>query len=129
MSQSSKETQMLDAKLHKELKIFLLDKPDGYQYIRVFVKDAVREKMALMQGENIKQAAPITYSVRLFETKDGRVQIIGGKDVRALLSTCGFPPRITLMVKASPDGRIIMAKTPELLHEESVKVQTDEATL
>jgi len=61
----------------------------------------------------------MTFSVRLFTTKDGRVQIIGNKDVRALLAACNFPPRMTLLIRATPEGKITLAKSPELLYGES----------
>jgi len=47
--EKEKSTRMLDDDLHMELKIFLAGKPGGYTYIRRFVGDAVREKMARMK--------------------------------------------------------------------------------
>lgn len=42
-------TGVLDEELQRELKIFLAGKPGGYQYIRAFIRDAVREKMVRMK--------------------------------------------------------------------------------
>ena len=47
--ESEKQMGMLGDELLKEVKRFLIDKPGGYQYIRGFVQDAVREKMTRMK--------------------------------------------------------------------------------
>jgi hypothetical protein len=47
--QEKKNTRMLDEALEIELKHFLVEKPEGYVFIRTFVRDAVREKMNAMK--------------------------------------------------------------------------------
>jgi len=68
----------------------------------------------------------ITYSVRLTTRKDGRVEIIGSKAVRMLLSSCGFPLRTSLFLRAK-QGRIILASSVGALYEESAKITSNEA--
>ena len=49
--EEKKSTRMLDEPLAKELKHFLVDKPEGYVFARQFVRDAVREKMDVMKAK------------------------------------------------------------------------------
>jgi hypothetical protein len=51
-TENKKDTSgMLGEELLRELKLFLIDKPNGHQYIRRFVQEAVREKIAKMKAE------------------------------------------------------------------------------
>jgi hypothetical protein len=64
----------------------------------------------------------ITRTVRLFTMKDGRIRIVGSKSVRALLASCNFPEKATLLIRASPKGTITLATSVEALGVESAEI-------
>ena len=71
-----------------------------------------------------KASSSITYSVRLTTRTDGRVNIIGSKEVRMLLSSLGYPLRMTLLLRAS-NGKIVLAKSAEALYDAMTDVSAE----
>jgi len=74
---------------------------------------------------SLQAASSMTYSVRLFTSTDGRVHIVGNKEVRALLSACGFAERTNLLIRATPDGRITLSTSVERLYGESAEITSE----